>query len=223
MEQKYISPLAKWSRIFEIIIPGYMFGKSWGISDEKTVDLFRAEFPAFLVNMAEFIKGFFQSSSHSMQFFWANCAGACVGFLVIAVLAVIMHFALGNRKYINSLRFTAITLIPLAVLNGLLSHGVKQLVENLDVQSVDVLTKSAVQTPWGYFVVNFIFYMIALWMFGRRTGVRHGRRWRVIAVGIAFVALYLGCGLMITPGEWNELLPKLQQSLVQYGSTGYGG
>jgi hypothetical protein len=56
--------------------------------------------------------------------------------------------------------------------------------------------------------------MIALWMLGRRTGVKRSRRWGVVGVGFAFMVLYLACGLMITPGEWNELLPKLQQSLA---------
>ena len=57
MADNYTTPLARAARIMEIIIPCYMFGKSWGISDEKTVDLFRAMFPSFLVNMAEFFKG----------------------------------------------------------------------------------------------------------------------------------------------------------------------
>ncbi len=215
MNEEYVSPLAKWALVCEIFIPGYMFGKSWGVADEKTVELFRAEFPSFLVDMAEYIKTLFANTNHSLQLFFANCAGAAVGFLVIAVLAVAMHFVLGNRRYVNSLRFTAVTLIPIAILNGLLSHGVKTLVENIGTRSSEALTKSAVQSPWGYFALNCIFYMIALWMFGRRSGVKRARRWGVLCVGAAFVAVYVASGLMITPDEWSELLPKLQQSLVQ--------
>jgi flagellar biosynthesis/type III secretory pathway M-ring protein FliF/YscJ len=57
--------------------------------------------------------------------------------------------------------------------------------------------------------------MICLWMLGRRTGVKRNRRWVVIGIGIAFMAVYIACGLMITPGEWEVLLPKLQAALSQ--------
>jgi len=33
MENNYTTPLARWARILEIFIPGYMFGKSYGIAD----------------------------------------------------------------------------------------------------------------------------------------------------------------------------------------------
>jgi len=214
MDNNYTSPLAKWSRILEIFIPGYMFGKSWGIADEKTVELFRAEFPPFLIDMAELLKGTLQTNNENLERLVATSAGAVVGFLIVVVLAIAMHYVLGDRKYIDSLRFTSVTLIPVALMNGTLSHVVKTILEGLGVQSTEALTKSALQSPWGYFVMNFIFYMIALWMLGRRTGVKRNRRWGVVGVGVAFMVLYLACGLMITPGEWNELLPKLQQSLA---------
>lgn len=214
MEESYKTPLAKWARILEIFIPGYMFGKSWGIADERTVELFRAQFPAFLIDMAEFFKGFMETDSKPVELFASTVAGAIVGFLIIAIFAILMHYVLRDRKYIDSLRFTSVTLIPIAVLNGTLSHGVKTLVENLGTQSTEALTRSALQTPWTYFVLNFVFYMIALWMFGRRTGVKRKRRFGVLGLGIAFMVLYLACGLMITPGEWSELLPKLQASLA---------
>ena len=57
MHAAYTTPLAKWARVLEIFIPGYMFGKAWGMGDEVTVDLFRATFPPFLIDMAEFFKG----------------------------------------------------------------------------------------------------------------------------------------------------------------------
>ena len=40
MTDTYKTPWARVARILEIIIPAYMLGKSWGIADEKTVDLF---------------------------------------------------------------------------------------------------------------------------------------------------------------------------------------
>ncbi len=214
METAYTTPLARTARILEIFIPGYMFGKSWGIANEHTVDLFRAEFPAFLVDMAEAIKHSIHTNNESLQRLFATCAGAIVGFAVVAILAFVMHYVLRDRKYIDSLRFTAVTLIPVAVLNGTLSHAVQTLVQNLGTQSEEALTRSALQSPWSFFVLNFVFYLTALWMMGRRTGVRGGRRWAVVGVGVGFMGLYLALGLMITPGEWTVLLPKLQQSLA---------
>jgi hypothetical protein len=214
MAGSYTTPLAKWARMLEIFIPGYMFGKSWGIADKKTVELFRAEFPSILIDMAEYLKQMLHTDNHNLELLISTVAGAIVGFIVIVVLAVFMHFALGDRKYIDSLRFTSVTLIPIAVLNGTLSHVLKTLLEGMGTQTTEALTKSALQSPWGYFVLNFVFYMVALWMLGRRTGVKRNRRWAVIGVGVSFVGLYLACGLMIMPGEWSQLLPKLQQSLA---------
>lgn len=214
MENNYTTPLARWARILEIFIPGYMFGKSYGIADEKTVDLFRAQFPAFLINLAEYLKGILQTDNTNLQRFITNTAGALIGFILIAILAIVMHIVLRDRKYIDTLRFTAVTLLPIAVLNGTLSHAVKTLVENMGTQTVEALTNSAIQGPRNYIVLNFFFYMICLWMLGRRTGVTRSRRWAVIGVGIAFMALYLASGLMITAGEWQILLPKLQAALA---------
>ncbi len=214
MENKYTTPLARVARILEIFIPGYMFGKSWGISDEKTVDLFRAEFPVFLIDMVENIKKLVTTHNVYLERLFATCAGAIVGFAVILVLATAIHFILRDRKYIDSLRFAAVTLIPISVLNGTLSHAVKTLVENLGTQSAEALTKSALQSPWGLFAILFTFYLTTLWMFGQRTGVPRSRRWGILCVGVGFMALYLACGLMIMPGEWAELLPKLQHSLA---------
>jgi hypothetical protein len=217
MENNYTTPLAKWARILEIFIPGYMFGKSWGIADEMTVDLFRAQFPTFLIDMAEFFKGIVQSDNENLQRLFSTCAGAIVGFLLIVVLAIFIHFVLRDRKYIDSLRFTAVTLIPIAVLNGTLSHAVKTLIESLGGgESVETLTKSALEGPRGTIGMLFFFYMTALWMLAGRTGVKQGRRWGVVIVGIAFLAIYVGAGLMITPGEWEVLLPKLQAALAAH-------
>jgi hypothetical protein len=215
MANNYTTPLARWARVLEIFIPGYMFGKAYGIADDKTVDLFRAEFPAFLINAAEALKGILQTSNENLERFFTNTAGAVIGFVIIALLAIVMHFVLRDRKYIDSLRFTSVTLLPIAVLNGTLSHAVKTLVENMGTQTTEALTRSALEGPRNYIILNFFFYMICLWMLGRRTGVKRNRRWVVIGVGIAFMAVYIACGLMITPGEWEVLLPKLQAALSQ--------
>ena len=214
MAETYTTPLARWARILEIFIPGYMFGKAYGIADEKTVDLFRAQFPAFLINLAEYLKGILHTDNENLQRFITNTAGAVIGFVLIAILAIVMHIVLRDRKYIDTLRFTAVTLLPIAVLNGTLSHAVKTLVENMGTQTVEALTNSAIQGPRNYIVLNFCFYMICLWMLGRRTGVVRTRRWGVICVGIVFMAIYLASGLMITAGEWQILLPKLQAALA---------
>jgi len=213
MAETYSTPLARWARILEIFIPGYMFGKSYGIADEKTADLFRAQFPAFLIDTAQSLKTMLHTDNQNLERLITNTAGAAIGFLLIAILAIVMHLALRDRKYLDSLRFTAVTLLPIAVLNGTLSHAVKTLVENMGTQSVEALTNSAIQGPRNYIVLNFCFYMICLWMLGRRTGVVRTRRWAVICVGIAFMAIYLASGLMITASEWQVLLPKLQEAL----------
>jgi len=212
-QTRYVSPLAKWARILEIFVPGYMFGKSWGIADEKTVDLFRAMFPPFLIDGAEFLKRMIHTDNVYLQRLISTSAGAVVGFLVIAVVALIMHFVLRDRKYIDSLRFTAVCMIPIAVLNGTLSHAVKTLVENLTTQAPETLKDSVVRGPWNFFALNFVFFMTALWMMSRRTGVARSRRWGVLAVGAGFMLLFVALGLMIFPAEWDALLPKLQQSL----------
>lgn len=213
MENNYTTPLARWARILEIFIPGYMFGKSYGIADEKTVDLFRAQFPAFLINLAEFLKGILHTDNTNLQRFITNTAGGVIGFLLIAILAIAMHLVLRDRKYLDTLRFTAVTLLPIAVLNGTLSHAVKTLVENMGTQTIDALTRSAVEGPRNYLILNFCFYMICLWMLGRRTGVVRFRRWAVMCVGIVFMVIYIASGLMITASEWQVLLPKLQEAL----------
>jgi len=213
MEQAYKTPLASWARAMEIFIPAYMFGKSWGIADDRTVALFRAQFPAFCIDMAEKLKELMQTDIESLKLFIATAAGAVVGFAVLAAFALVIHLLLRDRTYINSLRFTAVTLIPIAVLNGTLSHGVKTLVEKMGTQDAAALYKSAVVSPWSYFGLNMAFYLAGLWFFGRRVGISRPRRKFVMIAGIGFMALYLACGLMITPGEWQELLPKLQQSL----------
>ena len=209
----YTTPLAKWARILEIFVPGYMFGKSWGISDEKTVDLFRAMFPPFLIDGAELLKKMIHTDNVYLQRLISTSAGAVVGFLVIAAVALIIHFVLRDRKYIDTLRFTAICMIPIAVLNGTLSHVVKTLVENLTTQAPETLKDSVVRGPWNFLMLNFAFFMTALWMMGRRTGVKRSRRWGILAVGAGFMVLFVALGLMIFPAEWNALLPRLQQSL----------
>ena len=217
MEDTYTTPLARCARILEIFIPGYMFGKAWGIADEKTVDLFRAQFPAAAVDMAEFFKTIMKTDNQNLQRVFSTCSGAIVGFLAIAVLAIFMHFVLRDRKYIDSLRFTAVTLIPVAVLNGTLSHAVKTLLEQLGGgATIESLTQSALQGPRGNIALAYLFYGTALWMMGKRTGVLRGRRWGVVCVGIGFMLAYIAAGLSITPGEWQILLPKLQAALAAH-------
>lgn len=143
-------------------------------------------------------------------------SGAIVGFFIIALLALIMHFVLRDRKYIDSLRFTSVAFIPIAVLNGTLSHAIKTLVENLGTQTPDVLYASTVSSSRGNIMIDGLFYFTALWMLGRRTGVPRGRRWGVLSVGIGFMVVYLALGLLISPGEWQALLPKLQQALAHH-------
>ena len=145
-------------------LPAYMFGKSWGIADEKTVDLFRAEFPSFLINGAEFLKSLVPTGSEALGRFCATYAGALFGLLVVFILALAMHVVLKDRKFIDSLRFTSVTLFPLALLNGTLSHVMKTLLENVDAASAtaEALKKVAVDSSWNYFYLNFAFYMIAL-------------------------------------------------------------
>ncbi len=210
MESNYTSPLARWARVLEIFIPCYMFGKAWGIANENTVGLFRAGFPPFLIDAAEDLKSLVATDNANLGRLVATSAGALVGFGVVAVLAVAMHFVMRDRKYVDSLRFTSVTLIPLAVLNGTLSHAVAKLVEDLGAQSTEALTKSALEGPRGFVVMFAIFYVTSLWIMGRRTGVTRKRRFALVGVGMGFLAMYIAFGLMITPSEWAELLPVLQ-------------
>jgi len=217
MASNYTTPLAKWARFLEIFIPGYMFGKSWGIATDITVDLYRATFPPFLIDTAEYLKGMLHTTNENLERLVATSAGAFVGFLVIVVLAIVMHFVLRDRKYIDSLRFTSVTLIPLAVMNGTLSHLTNTLLESLGGgESVEALTKSALEGPRGQIIMFLVFYVTSLWMLGGRTGVKRWRRWGVIAIGIGFMVTYFACGLMITTGEWEVLLPKLQAALAAH-------
>jgi hypothetical protein len=216
MADNYTTPLARWARILEIFIPCYMFGKAWGIADAKTVDLFRAMFPAFLVDMAEFFKRIMHTDNENIQRLFSTVAGALVGFVVIALLALIIHIILRDRKYINTLRFTAVAMIPMAVLNGTLSHALKQLIENLGSQTPDALYASTVSSSQGNLALDGFFFLTAMWFLARRTGVKRSKRWGVVFVGIGFIAVYMALGLMISPAEWQELLPKLQQSLATH-------
>ena len=88
-ENNYTTPLARAARIMEIVIPCYMFGKSWGISDARTLDLFRAMFPPFLIDIAEFFKGIMHTDNANIQRFFSTVSGAFVGFLVVALLALV--------------------------------------------------------------------------------------------------------------------------------------
>ncbi len=217
MDTTYTTPLAKWARFLEIFIPGYMFGKAWGIANEKTVELYRATFPPFLIDMAEFFKRTVQTDNANLQRLFSTSAGAIVGFLVIVILAIFMHFVLRDRRYIDSLRFTSVTLIPIAVMNGTLSHLTNTLLESLGMgENIDTLTKSALEGPRGQIVMFCVFYLTCLWMMGRRTGVARDRRYGVVLIGIGFMVLYFALGLMITPAEWEILLPKLQAALATH-------
>jgi len=209
-EERYITPLAQWARVLEIFIPGYMFGKAWGIANQHTVELYRVIFPTFLVNMAEAMKGLVRTDSETLGRVLSTSSGAVVGFLVILALGAVMHFALGDRKYIDSLRFTSITLIPLAVMNGTLTHLTNTLFESLGGgETIESLTKSAVDSPRGQIPMYCVFYMLALWMMGKRTGVMGKRRWLVLLVGVGFLVVYFALGLGITAKEASEVLPKL--------------
>jgi len=218
VEERYITPLAKWSRVLEIFIPGYMFGKAWGIANAQTVDLYRVIFPSFLIDMAEGMKGWLiQTDSAPLERIFSTCSGALVGFLVILVLGAVMHIALGDRKYIDSLRFTSITLIPLAVMNGTLSHLTNTLLETLGGgETIEKLTTSAVDSPSGQIKMFCVFYMLALWMLGKRTGVVGKRRYAVLLVGIGFLVAYFALGLGITQMEAAEVLPKMMAAHGQH-------
>lgn len=219
MENTYTSPLAKWARILEIFIPGYMFGKAWGIATDTTVDLYRAAFPAFLVDMAEGMKSIMVTDSAALQRLFSTTSGAMVGFCVLLVLGLCMHLVLRDRGYIDSLRFTAVTLIPVAVMNGTLSHLTNTLIESLGGgESVDALTRSALEAPRGQIALFCVFYMLALWMMGKRTGVAGFRRYGVVLVGVGFLAVYFACGLMITSAEWSVVLPKMQATIAAHTS-----
>jgi hypothetical protein len=217
LEQKYITPLAKWARVLEIFIPGYMFGKAWGIANATTLELYRVTFPTFLIDMAEKMKGLIVTNSAPLQRLFSTCSGALVGFLVILALGAIMHLVLHDRKYFDSLRFTAITLIPLAVMNGTLTHLTNTIFESLGGgESIESITQSAVDGPRGQIAMYCVFYMLALWMMGKRTGVIGWRRYGVLLVGVGFLAVYFAAGLGITQAEWTVALPKIQAAIAAH-------
>lgn len=218
VEERYITPLAKWSRVLEIFIPGYMFGKAWGIANAQTVDLYRVIFPSFLIDMAEGMKGWLiQTDSAPLERIFSTCSGALVGFMVILILGAVMHIALGDRKYIDSLRFTSITLIPLAVMNGTLSHVTNTLLETLGGgETIEKLTISAVDSPTNQIRMFCVFYMLAIWMLAKRTGVVGKRRWFVLLVGVGFLVVYFALGLGITHMEAAEVLPKMMAAHGQH-------
>lgn len=217
METTYTTPLAKWARFMEIVIPAYMFGKSWAIADAQTVELFRAEFPPFLIDMAEYLKGLAGAGHDSpLGRFYASYAGAAIGIGVVVILAIAMHLIMRDRKFIDSLRFTSVTLLPLAILNGTLSHLMKTLLKNVSAATAteEALTQAAYTTPMNQSMMFFFFYITALWFMGRRTGLSRKKRIGVVIVGILFIAAYIGAGLLITPSEWQVLMPKLMQSFA---------
>jgi hypothetical protein len=217
MEDTYKTPLAKIARFLEIFIPGYMFGKAWGIAHESTVDLYRAMFPPVLINIAESMKKIIDTDSHAMELLFSTMSGAVIGFIVIMVLGLVMHFVLNDRRYVDSLRFTSITLIPLAVMNGTLSHVSNTVLDSLGGgESAEALTNSALQSPRGQIALFCVLYVISIWMFGKRTGVKGWRRYGVLVVGIGFMAAYFLFGLSITTSEWTVLLPKLQAAMASH-------
>ena len=217
MTDVYKTPLAKVARVMEIIIPAYMFGKAWGIAlDERAVALFTAVFPAFLINMAESIKVALHTENEALMRFFATMAGFVVGLLVILVLALVMHMVLRDRKYMDSLRFASVSLVPLAVLNGTLSHGMQTLLHSaMDPSSTESsLKNAAVNAPNGQIFIFTVFYLFAIFMLARRTGVRRAKRWALVGVGVGFMVVYFLAGLTITETEWVILLPKLQQAVT---------
>jgi hypothetical protein len=213
MTDTYKTPLARAAKFMEIIIPAYMFGKAWGIAlDARAVALFRAEFPAFLIDTAEAIKAALHTENESLMRFFATTAGFAVGLLVILVLALVMHLVLRDRKYMDSLRFASVSLVPLAVLNGTLSHGMQTLLHSLDENATESqLHNAAVNAPNGQILIFTVFYLFAIFMLARRTGVRRAKRWVLVGVGVLFMVVYLAAGLTITGAEWDILYPQLQQ------------
>ena len=213
MTDTYKTPLARAAKFMEIIIPAYMFGKAWGIAlDARAVALFRAEFPAFLIDTAEAIKVALHTENESLMRFFATMAGFIVGLLVILVLALVMHFVLRDRKYMDSLRFASVSLVPMAVLNGTLSHGMQTLLHSMDENATESqLHNAAVNAPNGQIVIFGVFYLFAIFMLARRTGVRRAKRWVLVGVGVLFMVVYLAAGLTITGAEWDVLYPQLQQ------------
>lgn len=201
-----ISSLAWWARVMEIIIPAYMFGKSWGMAQEKNIELFRMQFPSFLIDATESLKGLFTVESEYLMRFIATTSGALIALFVMIALAIFIHLILNDRKFVDSLRFTAVTIIPLAVLNGLLSHVLQTILDNIAIQSIASMKMSILYMPWGFLVMTLAFYLIALWVMGRRTGVSPKKRWLLIGVGLGFVAVYVAGGLMISPNEWQMLI-----------------
>ena len=217
MENQYTTPFARWARIFEIIIPIYMFGKSWAMFDERTVQLFQAVFPTFLVDGAVTIRSFLETGGEAFGRFVATYAGTLLGLIVVALLAVVMHLVLRDRKFIDTLRLTSVTLLPLAIMNGTLSHVMKTYLENIDAASAtpEALEQAVVTASNNYFYLFTLFYIIALWVMPRRTGVQGWKRWAVIAVGLLFIVAYVQAGLLIDAGEWAALAPQLMESLAQ--------
>ncbi len=217
MDDSYTTPLAKWARVLEIFIPAYMFGKAWGIATEKTVILYRAAFPAFLVDGAEHLKEILETDSANLERLVATSAGAVLGFLVVLGLGFLMYAVLRDRKYIDAVRFTSVTLIPLAVMNGTLSHLTNTLLESLHMgEDMQGLKQSALEGPRGQVIMFCVFYFTCLWMVGKRTGVKGWHRYAVLAVGALFVGAYFYAGLMITGDEWRALLPELQKALATH-------
>lgn len=217
MENQYTTPFAKWARIFEIIIPIYMFGKSWAMFDERTVQLFQAVFPKFLVDGAVTIRSFLETGGEAFGRFVATYAGTVLGLVVVGLLAVVMHLVLRDRKFIDTLRLTSVTLLPLAIMNGTLSHVMKTYLENIDAASAtpEALEQAVVTASNNYFYLFTLFYIIALWVMPRRTGVQGWKRWAVVAVGLLFIVAYVQAGLLIDAGEWAALAPQLMESLAQ--------
>lgn len=217
MENQYTSPFAKWARIFEIIIPIYMFGKSWAMFDERTVQLFQAVFPKFLVDGAVTVRSFLETGGEAFGRFVATYAGTLLGFAVVLLLAAVMHLVLRDRRFIDTLRLTSVTLLPLAIMNGTLSHVMKTYLENIDAASAtpEALEQAVVNASNNYFYLFTLFYIIALWVMPRRTGVQGWKRWAVVAVGLLFIVAYVQAGLLIDAGEWAALAPQLMESLAQ--------
>ena len=199
MENQYTSPFAKWARIFEIIIPIYMFGKSWAMFDERTVQLFQAVFPTFLVDGAVTIRSFLETGGEAFGRFVATYAGTLLGLAVVVLLAAAMHLVLRDRKFVDTLRLTSVTLLPLALMNGTLSHVMKTYLENIDAASAtpEALEQAVVNASNNYFYLFTLFYIIALWVMPRRTGVQGWKRWAVVTVGLLFIVAYVQAGLLI--------------------------
>jgi hypothetical protein len=89
------------------------------------------------------------------------------------------------------------------------------LLHSLDESATEAqLTSAALHAPTGQIVIFTVFYLFAIFMLARRTGVKRITRWALVGVGVLFMVAYFATGLTITNAEWEILLPQLQQAVA---------